>query len=127
MSVGGTEQLQQDIGFQERALIGASIVTSFEQSRDGFDARTTVTLVFETGRNRERLAAILLGKAEQSVVAPPQTVESFNHQNPSNSEGCHRRVRCWNSECLEDFQAEIFILHAVSEIDPAWKSSNRRF
>src|SRR5208282_6102831 len=66
MAVGGAEQPEYDLRFEEGSLVDVRRIAALQKVRDGADAGTAFGFVFARRRNRQGLTAILLGQSEES-------------------------------------------------------------
>src|SRR3546814_485326 len=116
MAIGRADQPEKQLALEEGGLIAERLIRPAEQFEDVGRARPTIVLILLGRRNRERLAAIFLRQA-QNTVSASLAIEALYHEYPAFSEGFDMAGRDRQAEGSQQMQAILLIVHAVLHVD----------
>ncbi len=122
--VGRADQPEYDLAFEEIGAVLRWLVARGQQLQYIDRARPVLVaddggLIFAGRRDAERLAAILLGNAEQLLVAAPLAVETFYNEYAALAESLDMRLRDIEPELVEQGQAIVLVVDARGHVDDA--------
>src|SRR3546814_1090960 len=113
MAIGRADQPEKQLALEEGGRIAERLIRPAEQFEDVGRARPTIVLILLGRRNRERLAAIFLRQA-QNTVSASLAIEALYHEYPAFSEGFDMAGRDRRSEeHTSELQSLMRISYAV--------------